>query len=41
MREKIILHPGLGEISLIRKRGIRRLSIKVGAERRSASLSRG
>ena len=34
MKEKIILHPGLGEISLIRKRGIRRLSIKVGADRR-------
>lgn len=32
MKEKIIHHPELGEIHLVRKRGIRRLSIKVGAE---------
>lgn len=32
MKEKIIHHPELGEIHLARKRGIRRLSIKVGAE---------
>ncbi len=34
MKEKIIHHPELGEIHLVRKRGIRRLSIKVGADRR-------